>query len=969
MIDLPQLEEKLELNKMQQTEFYIAIIGAISKFKGFGENIASSQSFSNDIKQVRAISEIDKEVASFYDNYPSPYLDLPQWFGFPKKIADTNCFLIIRAKKKFTAFPEQNRFYDRREYFYFNLDNDINSIDFSASIPEMVQYETEQLGQVNNFLIKEANYRSDDKFQKYIITSLITQSTAIIKVTENNADETKDKILGAIQKLPVAYNKYLGFGFNIESNATFVKNNLHLLTTLDDNGVEANAFPSLKFKDDDINNFAEALFNEQIQYDDTEILLQNIPISKNLLYELIKFHKLHFKTDKYSQGDIPDNKKDEFLSESKQYVLDFLTSSFATNRYILERLKKIYKAWDFNGLIKTDLFIWFWKKVNETKISHEKLFTDHDIKRSFNETIQLEVSGINTFSEIDSKFSSLLSFPSFNIANASLLDEIKIKYISSYKGNNVREVIEIEAYKQQATNSGIETDFKSNFYSRVDFNSKESNLSKSESFEILKNEINELNETQIFSLINAIGFSELFNLLRKEKNEKILRNGNFYEPIMELLAKQDNFPEILNWVSLFSENNSNASFDVGKYLNNQAEKIKSQSDFSRFESLCRTIRENKKMVQKTDVSRFIEKVISQPNCQTVQFYKTSFEVAASFEFKITATHPNSENENDLLDFISLYGRYNNAIKNIEIVTELTESFIKSFSQNSHGIETILNFSYTNQSFVESNKDKFQKIVEESFSKQNEGDKLSFTLSLLKHTIATSRNFFLQQENNLYNQINELEINDRNFTKEIHRLGLKIGKKNIQLNEVKKLINSLIDKYFYSIDNNAKFFTKMKNRISFINRNTKILCVILFVALAVASGATIYYYTQNSKLLKQAESITNENSVLKTENQELIDKISASEKDTTNNNEVLLLSPKPNGELNDNDQKLVNRQGIQNKTVFEIVEIIFEKNNADIKTHYSEQKEAYATALIKANPDCFKNDICICTSLKHIPSYK
>ena len=84
---------------MRQTEFYIAIIGAISKFKGFGDIIVSSQSFLRDMKQVRAISEIDKEVASFYDNYPSSYLDLFQWFGFPKKIADSNCFLIIRAKK------------------------------------------------------------------------------------------------------------------------------------------------------------------------------------------------------------------------------------------------------------------------------------------------------------------------------------------------------------------------------------------------------------------------------------------------------------------------------------------------------------------------------------------------------------------------------------------------------------------------------------------------------------------------------------------------------------------------------------------------------------------------------------------------------------------------------------------------------------------------------------------------------
>jgi|GEM_PF-2339416 len=949
-------------------EIGFAAKGALSEFQGFGNYIVSSENFEKSQERINSIEEIDKEFTSFYDAQDEQYSNLTQYIFFAKILDSEYCFLTIRARKKFTSFPTQYRAYDRREYFYFNTNLEIEIIDFVFSLPPMVQYEKKLLGQINDYVLKEANYHSDDNLHKYIITSLLTQSTAIKKVTGSNADEIKDKILGAIKKLPVTYKKYLGFGFNVESNAVFVKNNLHLFTTLDDSGVEANALPNLKIKDNDLNDFAEALFTEQIQYDDTEILLLNIPLSRNTLYELVKFHKLHFKTDKYSQGNIPERKKEEFLSESKQYVSDFLTSSFTTNRYILERIIKIYRAWDFNGLIKTDLFIWFWKKVNEAKISHEKLFADHVIKRSINETIQLEVSGINAFSEIDSKFVSLLSFPSFNIANASLLDEIKIKYISSYKGKNVREVKEIEAYKQQATKNGIKTDFQSNFYTRVDFDSKESNLSKSENFEILKTEIDELSENQILSLIKKIGFGELFNLLRKDKSEKILRNGNFYEPIMELLIKEDNFPEILKWVSLFNENNSTASFDVGKYLNNQAEKIKSQNDYSRFDSLCRIIRENKKMVQKNEVIGFIEKVISQPNCQTNQFYTKSFQVASTFEFKITATQPNSKTENELLNFISLYGKNSNTIKNNEIVAELTESFIKSFSQSNRSIQEILDFSDANQGFVESNKKQFQGIVEEAFSKQRDDNKLSFIVSLLKHTIETKRNLFLRQENGLSQQILNTETNNKKFIKYIYRLGLQIGKKNTQLSEVKILINQLIDKYFSSIDNNAKFFTKMKNRISFINRNVIIIGIALLLALTVAIVAIVYYYKENNKLLKQTETITNENSVLRVENQKLIDKASISEKAITNNTDILLLSPSPNSKLNNSDRDLVNRQDIQNKTILEVVEIIFEKNKKDIKAYYNEQKRAYAEALIKANPDCFKNNICTCPSIDHIPSY-
>src|SRR5690606_3584892 len=149
-----------------------------------------------------------------------------------------------------------------------------------------------------------------------------------------------------------------------------------------------------------------------------------------------------------------------------------------------------------------------------------------------------------------------------------------------------------------------------------------------------------------------------------------------------------------------------------------------------------------------------------------QFYNTSFEVASTFEFKITATQPNSKTENELLNFISLYGRNSNTIKNNEIVTELTDSFIKSFSQSNRSIQEILDFSSSNQGFVESIKKQFQGIVEEAFSTQSDDSKLSFIVSLLKHTIETKRNLFLRQENGLYQQILNTETNNKKFIKDI-----------------------------------------------------------------------------------------------------------------------------------------------------------------------------------------------------------
>jgi len=84
---------------------------------------------------------------------------------------------------------------------------------------------------------------------------------------------------------------------------------------------------------------------------------------------------------------------------------------------------------------------------------------------------------------------------------------------------------------------------------------------------------------------------------------------------------------------------------------------------------------------------------------------------------------------------------------------------------------------------------------------------------------------------------------------------------------------------------------------------------------------------------------------------------------------LELNPNPNSKLNASALKLINKEGVKNKTPKQIVDIVFEKNPTDIASHYDNQKELYQKVLISKNLNCFQNNICICDSLLYIPSFR
>lgn len=87
-------------------------------------------------------------------------------------------------------------------------------------------------------------------------------------------------------------------------------------------------------------------------------------------------------------------------------------------------------------------------------------------------------------------------------------------------------------------------------------------------------------------------------------------------------------------------------------------------------------------------------------------------------------------------------------------------------------------------------------------------------------------------------------------------------------------------------------------------------------------------------------------------------------------EIPPLNPLPKSVLKEKDIAYTFKNStIQNQTADSVVNLIFAKNKTDITSIYGTQKPAYKAELIKRNPECFKDDKVICTSLKNIPSAK
>lgn len=86
-----------------------------------------------------------------------------------------------------------------------------------------------------------------------------------------------------------------------------------------------------------------------------------------------------------------------------------------------------------------------------------------------------------------------------------------------------------------------------------------------------------------------------------------------------------------------------------------------------------------------------------------------------------------------------------------------------------------------------------------------------------------------------------------------------------------------------------------------------------------------------------------------------------------------LTPTPNDSLNKKEYTIIAKKITKDMPISKIVQLIFDANPTDIKSHYSGQMEAYAKKLVELNQNCFIGDsskfVSSKDTLRYIPSFK
>jgi hypothetical protein len=307
------------------------VAGATQDNRGYNGIIATTPSYTTDEERI-VLNWICNEMYQYFITYNSDYTEKLQ-ISFPILIQKKICNIVCCAKKRFTQFPQVDRYYDRLEYFYSIADSEFSSLDILNNLPEMQQYDTAKLGSLSPIEVSVTHpLPVPSELTKNIFEALFSGKPIAIKTSE-----TKQKdLIDALSPIPLIYQKYLGFGFNIKRTSSyFLENKLHIYTTEDD-GILLN---DLKRINSANKEFVEAVFEGKVNYPDTELQLLETPLTNDALYKLLNYHNLHYIVDTVlsRKGKL----KEELKDDLNKYVLELQPKK--TDEYIRERLLQIKK--------------------------------------------------------------------------------------------------------------------------------------------------------------------------------------------------------------------------------------------------------------------------------------------------------------------------------------------------------------------------------------------------------------------------------------------------------------------------------------------------------------------------------------------------------------------------------------------------------------------------------------------------
>jgi hypothetical protein len=233
-METPNLNPSRNIEKFKTAEVNLIVKGALSKFKGFGENIASyydKEKFRNEYQSIlKTIEDYDRKLSSGDDNKQkasSGFLEYKNGLLF-----------FGEDYRRYTNFPEQNRFY--RQTIYSFLDekdpNIENAGKIFSSLKPFKQYSEESFGQ-NKFEVefKKEQPILSTRLKEYIEQVLFSEQGQKLIIKAPIGDD--QDLLGekALQFAPVKsvlsahdvintnlrskFSFYFGNGDNIPINA------------------------------------------------------------------------------------------------------------------------------------------------------------------------------------------------------------------------------------------------------------------------------------------------------------------------------------------------------------------------------------------------------------------------------------------------------------------------------------------------------------------------------------------------------------------------------------------------------------------------------------------------------------------------------------------------------------------------------------------------------------------------------
>jgi hypothetical protein len=510
------------------------IVGALSRYEGFGQFIASSRSFWESSADVEGIETLDGRIEKFQEALPKTYHASLQRMFFPWRLGQRAVYVGVQSMRAFTSFPERNRFYDRREYFYLPLHDNISPVRIATSLPQMVSFDQKRHEEPDWSLLPGGSPRPlNQKLARCFIQALLEGRPLALRIEDLGDETVPEGILGLLDSLHPAIRKYVGFGFNLPFDSVFPVDHLHAYSTLD---TQAPTIKELSGTEgEDVSELTSQVYSGNLPFDDTEIRLLGLEAGKDALSRQLQWIRLHLDI----AHDLSSTKptvavQKELRLQAELYLKTFLKDEFVSNPYLRQRLWDIY-SW-LGKEVSAQLFVEFWYVMGRTDSP-----IPPEIQAKFSrdvKTLQAAFRGKRKrLADLHEVFGSLSGVPSPLRSTRDILQEIKHQFLQDVLADpdplDPGQALEyVEAGADPVA-----------FFAKADF-AKTQVLSLKERLRLLSGYRSQLPAKVVTALSKQIG---LEGLQRLADREDFWKDGVLLKSLEETLRFRNNLEDVLIW--------------------------------------------------------------------------------------------------------------------------------------------------------------------------------------------------------------------------------------------------------------------------------------------------------------------------------------------------------------------------------------------------------------------------------------